>query len=108
MEKKNVVELIERGRMRWKIENEGFNTQKRKGYNLEHQFSKDYQGIKTHYYLIQIGHMISQIMEVWEKLWEGTRLSLSQKHAKIFESFKNVRLIEHKEEMNMRIQIRLQ
>lgn len=27
--RRNVEETIERGRMRWKIENEGFNTQKR-------------------------------------------------------------------------------
>lgn len=108
VEKKNVADLIERGRMRWKIENEGFNTQKKKGYYLEHLFSRNYQGIKNHYYLIQIGHMISQIMEAWEKIWEGTRISLSQKHTRMLESLKKIRLIEHKEEINAKIQIRLQ
>ena len=37
--------LVQRGRMRWKIENEGFNTQKRQGHHLEHQYSKDYRAI---------------------------------------------------------------
>ena len=37
---KNVSDLVARGRMRWKIENEGFNMQKRNGYYLEHLFSK--------------------------------------------------------------------
>ena len=105
--KKNVSDLVERGRMRWKIENEGFNTQKNQGYYLEHLFSKDYQGIKNHYYLIQIGHMISQILEAWEKLWEGIRLSIGQKHQKLLESFKIVRLKEYRG-IEKNIQIRLQ
>ena len=37
---RNVKETVERGR--WKIENEGFNTQKKQGYYLEHRFSHDY------------------------------------------------------------------
>ncbi len=76
------------------VENEGFNTQKNQGYYLEHLFSKNYQGIKNHYYLIQIGHMIAQIMERWGRLWEGMHLSMEQKHQKILESFQAVRLKE--------------
>lgn len=64
--RKNVPGLVEYGRMRWKIENEGFNTQKRQGYHLEHQFSRDCQAQKCHYYLIQIGHMAAQVLEAWE------------------------------------------
>ncbi len=103
---RNAAELAMRGRMRWKIENEGFNTQKRGGYHLEHLFSKNYQGIKNHYYLIQIGHMISQIMEAWDQLWEGIRISIEQKHKRMLESFKAVRLIEQEKQDNQ-IQIRL-
>lgn len=55
----NAQETAELGRRRWKMENEGFNTQKRQGYNLEHPYSKDYEALKNHYYLIQIGHMIA-------------------------------------------------
>jgi len=36
--RENVVELVECGRSRWKIENEHNNTLKTKGYNLEHNF----------------------------------------------------------------------
>ena len=35
---KNVEEIIEAGRTRWKIENENNNILKTKGYNLEHNF----------------------------------------------------------------------
>ena len=105
--KKNVCDLVEKGRMRWKIENEGFNTQKNQGYYLKHLFSKNYQGIKNHYYLIQIGHMIAQIMETWGRLWEGMHLSMEQKHQKILESFQAVRLKEYIG-IKKNIQIRLQ
>lgn len=94
--------------MRWKIENEGFNTQKKHGYYLEHRYSKNYQAYKNHYYLIQIGHMIAQIMEAYGKLWEGVRQSMEQKHRRMLESFKTVRLREYKEELEVRFQIRFQ
>lgn len=104
--KKNVEGLVERGRMRWKIENEGFNTQKRQGYSLEHQYSKKYQGVKNHYYLIQVGHMIAQVMEAWEALWKKNRQSRKQKHRRILESMKEILLTEYKENLERKIQIR--
>lgn len=36
--KENVIQIIEAGRSRWKIENEHNNTLKTKGYNLSHNF----------------------------------------------------------------------
>ncbi len=104
--RKNVAELVMRGRMRWKIENEGFNTQKRQGYHLEHQYSKKYQGVKNHYYLTQIGHMIAQVMEAWEWLWKKNKQSREQKHRRILESIKVTLLVEYKEELERKIQIR--
>ena len=106
--RKNVANLVQRGRMRWKIENEGFNTQKKQGYYLEHQYSKDYQAMKNHYYLTQIGHMVAQVMEAWEKLWSQSRQSREQRHRRVLESFKKVRLKENREETGRRIQIRLE
>ena len=38
VERDNVAQLAACGRARWKIENEGFNVLKTKGYNLEHNF----------------------------------------------------------------------
>ncbi len=74
---------------------------------MEYLFSKNYQGIKNHYYLIQIGHMIAQIMETWGRLWEGMHLSMEQKHQKILKSFQAVRLKEYSG-IKKNIQIRLQ
>ena len=103
---KNVKETIRRGRWRWKIENEGFNTQKNYGYYLEHRFSHDYQGMKNHYYLIQIGHMIAQIIEAWEKLWEKVKQSRRQKHRLLLEAWKKEKLTDYLAELEKTMQVR--
>lgn len=60
----NVVSTADNGRLRWKIENEGFNTQKNLGYGLEHKFSrKSYTAMQNYYQLLQIAHMINQFVE---------------------------------------------
>jgi hypothetical protein len=60
----NVREIADNGRLRWKIENEGFNTQKCGGYELEHKFAeKSYNAMKNYYTLLQIAHAIIQMVE---------------------------------------------
>lgn len=60
----NVVPIADGGRLRWKIENEGFNTQKNLGYELEHKFSRvSYNAMQNYYQLLQIAHMINQFAE---------------------------------------------
>ena len=103
---RNVKETAERGRWRWKIENEGFNAQKKQGYYLEHRFSHDYQGMKNHYYLIQIGHMIAQIIEAWEMLWEKVKQRRKQKHRLLLNAWKNRRIKEDESELEKKIQVR--
>ena len=53
----------EGGRLRWKIENEGFNVQKNGGYNLEHAYTKNEHGSKIYYLPVQIAHLLMQLME---------------------------------------------
>jgi hypothetical protein len=50
------------GRLRWKIENEGFNTQKNGGYELEHAYSTHEQAAKIFYLLLQVAHALNQLM----------------------------------------------
>lgn len=57
---------------------------------------------------MQIGHMISQVMEAWERIWKKTALSLSEKHERIWESFQSVKLYEYRDETGKRFQIRFQ
>jgi hypothetical protein len=64
MDKVKAWEISHHGRLRWCIENEGFNTQKNGGYNLEHKFSRKVLPAKKNYYeLLQIAHLINQLAE---------------------------------------------
>jgi len=63
LNKKNIVASIYSGRMRWKIENEGFNNLKNGGYALKHKWArKSYQGLKNYFQFMQMGYLISQLM----------------------------------------------
>jgi len=61
--KNNVIKIAKKGRLRWKIENEGFNIQKNRGFNLEHLYSANEVSMKNLYLLLQVAHIISQLME---------------------------------------------
>ncbi len=50
------------GRLRWKIENEGFNEQKNSGYGLQHKYSRNsFNATQNYYQCLQIAHMINQL-----------------------------------------------
>lgn len=66
----------EGGRLRWKTENEGFNMQKNGGYNMEHPYTDDYNGAKCFYLLMQIAHIINQLIEKGSLLSEAIRKAL--------------------------------
>ena len=60
---KNVTTLSnDGGRMRWKIENEGFNVQKKGGYELEHAYTNHHNSAKIFYFLLQIAHLLAQLL----------------------------------------------
>lgn len=59
---KNVQEIARAGRMRWKIENEGFNEQKN-GYEMEHFCNcNDFNVMLCLYLILQIAHMFMQLL----------------------------------------------
>ena len=60
---KNIESTINLGRKRWKIENEGFNIQKNSTFDIGHLYSKNAVAIKVHYLLIQIAHILRQLVE---------------------------------------------
>ena len=60
--KKNAQEIARAGRMRWKIENEGFNEQKN-GYEMEHFCNcKNPNTMLCFYLILQIAHMFMQLL----------------------------------------------
>ena len=81
VDKDNVRDIMNTGRMRWKIENEGFNTQKNGGYNLGHKYSrKSFTGHQNYYQCMQIAHIINQLVEksteIVALLLENNKLTL--------------------------------
>lgn len=62
--KRKAKELILVGRSRWRIENEGFNTQKNHRYYIEHACSLEYNAMKNHY-------LLTQISDIWVQLFEN-------------------------------------
>ncbi len=60
---RNVGNTSKTGRLRWKIENEGFNTLKNGGYGMEHQYArKSYTALKNYFQFMQMAHIIHQLM----------------------------------------------
>jgi hypothetical protein len=60
-----ILELTTAGRLRWKIENEGFDVQKHHGYGLGHQYSRrSILAMKNYDQLMQIAHMFNQLFEL--------------------------------------------
>jgi hypothetical protein len=59
----NVITLSRSGRLRWKIENEGFNEQKNLGFAMSHKYSRvSYLAMKNYYQCLQIAHLFTQLM----------------------------------------------
>jgi hypothetical protein len=65
----NVIETADSGRLRWKIENEGFNVQKNNGYGMEHKYSRlNYIAMQNYYLILQIAHLVNQLGEISKTL----------------------------------------
>ena len=60
-DKNNAVQLVKEARLRW-VEEEMFNIQKNGGYELEHSYGTVGFAMKNYYYLMQIAHLLHQLM----------------------------------------------
>ncbi len=55
--------LSDTGRLRWKIENEGFNSRKNHGCAMQHKYARaSWRAAKNYWQCLQIGHLINQLM----------------------------------------------
>lgn len=65
-----VASLAQRGRARWKIENEGFNIQKNGGYELTHNYGHGKNNLAFIFYLLNIlAFILHQILELTDALY---------------------------------------
>ena len=78
--KDNAKRIVEAGRNRWKIENQGFNRQKHWSENIEHACSWDEVAQKNHYLMAQIVDFIRQLYEYF-----------ALKKADIFKTFDTIK-----------------
>ena len=100
------------GRLRWKIENEGFNVQKNGGYALEHAYSRNPTAAKVFYYILQIAHILTQLIEhgsLFRKAFPQGVGSAKNIAFCLLEAWRNLRLRTGQLEqvLSARIQIRL-
>jgi len=99
------------GRLRWKIENEGFNVQKNGGYALEHVYSQNATSGKIFYLLLQIAHLLSQLIEqgsLFRKAFPKGVGSAKNIALRLLEAWRNLRLCtcDIQQMLDTRIQIR--
>ena len=78
----NIEEIVKLGRARWKIENEGFREQKNGTFKISHLCSRNENAIKIHYYLIQIAHIIRQLLEKGSKVLRDMKLKTKKEVSK--------------------------
>jgi hypothetical protein len=110
----NVVELSNQGgRLRWKIENEGFNVQKNGGYALEHAYTRNPVSAKVLYLLLQLAHTLAQLIErgsLFRQAFPAGVGSAKNLAWRLLEAWRNARLsaqqIDHM--LSARVQIRFQ
>jgi len=100
------------GRLRWKIENEGFNVQKNGGYALEHAYSRNPTAAKVFYYILQIAHILAQLTQhgsLFRKAFPAGVGSAKNIAFRLLEAWRNLRLPtgQLKQVLSARVQIRL-
>lgn len=109
---KQVITLAnEGGRIRWKIENEGFNVQKNGGFDLEHAYTHDHVASKVFYLLLQIAHLIAQLIEkgsLFRKAFSAGVGSAKNIAFRLLEAWRNLRVsaAQIQEMLDARLQIR--
>ena len=112
VDKNNVRDIAHAGRNRWKIENEGFNTQKNGGYELEHKYSRStFNCFKNYYQCLQIAHMINQLAEhsknITDMLEADKKLTIKHLWKNLISVLTIISIEEKDLAINDRIQIRL-
>ena len=83
---KNIKYIVELGRNRWKIENEGFYTQKHRTFDITHLNSRNDNAMKCHYFFIQFAHTIRQLLEKGNITTKLLKLKIKEVSAYLLES----------------------
>lgn len=80
VDKNNVVELVQAGRARWKIENETFNTLKNQGYHIEHNFGHGQRHLSMNFFILNLlAFFIHQILQLCDSAYQYCRSKFSSR-----------------------------
>jgi hypothetical protein len=85
---RNIEEMVKSARKRWKIENEGFNTQKNILYKIEHLNSKNPNAMKNHYLLTQISDILMQLYLAGTKVLKDLKQTIKNTSSRLLETFR--------------------
>lgn len=77
--KQNKEKIVQLGRCRWKIENKGFKEQKSDVLNITHIYTKNCNGTKNIYLLIQFAHTILNLLNYGNILIIGLKTNRVEK-----------------------------
>ncbi len=81
IDKTSVEQIVEASRLRWKIENEGFNIQKNGGYKLQHKMSRtNFFAVQNFLSCLQIGHLINQLITCSDYFKQHLKQNFTIKH----------------------------
>lgn len=98
LDKDRIITLANNGgRLRWKIENEGFNSQKNGGFELEHPYSENENARKIFYLLLQAAYTLFQLIEkgsLFKAAFPKGVGSLQNIAQRILEAWRNLQLKE--------------
>lgn len=75
---KNKEEIISLGRQRWKIENKGFKEQKSSTLDITHIYTKDCNGTKNIYLLIQFAHTLLTLLNNGDTLIKNLKTTIKE------------------------------
>lgn len=100
----NIKEIVHLGRKRWKIENEGFYTQKHRTFNISHMCSRNDNAMKCHYFFIQFAHTIRQLFEKGHSIIKELKLKLKEVSVFILDSLTSSQT--NLTEINLNFQLR--
>ena len=85
-------EMVETGRKRWLIENEGFNIQKNHRYLITHANSLNYNAMKNHYLITQIADILMQMYENGDKGIKELKYTIKRISEELLESLRKQEL----------------
>ena len=101
---KNKEEIISLGRRRWKIENKGFKEQKSDILNINHIYTKNCEGTKNLYLLIQFAHTLLNLLNYGDILIIGLNTTKNEVSILIQKALTS---ITQNLNLNRKIQLRL-